>query len=255
MFQSSPAPRDGRYTPLETSAFWPFCFNPRPPRGTGATHVPGQNVGRFVVSILARPEGRALQKPGRRVGQHPPFQSSPAPRDGRYTGQPFQCRQYFLFQSSPAPRDGRYLMPPLCRRMALLFQSSPAPRDGRYKEILAKPASNPVVSILARPEGRALPSTTRLPSGVAKFQSSPAPRDGRYPGCCGIKRLAAVVSILARPEGRALQVGDFGGGFIDVFQSSPAPRDGRYQEHQVRLIVDAEFQSSPAPRDGRYIGL
>ena len=39
------------------------CFNPRPPRRTGATiEAIRQDLRRSYVSILARPEGRALQR-------------------------------------------------------------------------------------------------------------------------------------------------------------------------------------------------
>mgnify|MGYP001358433569 FL=1 len=44
-----------------------------------------------------------------------------------------------MFQSSPAPKDGRYTaaavrMPPL-----MMFQSSPAPKDGRYRTTSPRP--------------------------------------------------------------------------------------------------------------------
>ena len=63
------------------------------------------------------------------------------------------------------------------------------------------------VSILARPEGRAL-------------QGNEKSRD-----------LIAEVSILARPEGRALLQAKFHLMWIIEFQSSPAPKGGRYLVH------------------------
>ena len=61
VFQSSPAPRDGRYEAGKGQIIQASGFNPRPPRGTGAT------ASSFDVLVLSEL-----------------FQSSPAPRDGRY---------------------------------------------------------------------------------------------------------------------------------------------------------------------------
>ena len=60
-FQSSPAPRRGRY---------PFCR--------------GESVANICVSILARAEARALLRFGVAELRPNMFQSSPAPRRGRY---------------------------------------------------------------------------------------------------------------------------------------------------------------------------
>ena len=62
-----------------------------------------------------------------------------------------------------------------------MFQSSPAPKGGRYPALLGS-LQQQYVSILARPEGRALPA---LAQRLANHRS---------------------VSILARPEGRALPI-------------------------------------------------
>jgi len=60
-----------------------------------------------------------------------------------------------------------------------------------------------IVSILARPEGRALQPLRDFIQSLGLFQSSPAPKDGRYKDA-GQLMDELVVSILARPEGRAL---------------------------------------------------
>ena len=63
--------------------------------------------------------------------------------------------------------------------MDTVFQSSPAPKDGRYcMGGVTMTAGH--VSILARPEGRALPDRRFTWSTTCLFQSSPAPKDGRY---------------------------------------------------------------------------
>ena len=63
----------------------------------------------------------------------------------------------------------------------MVFQSSPAPEDGRCTQARRMPRSAIVVSILARPRGRAL-----------------------HGGRADIERWVQRVSILARPRGRAL---------------------------------------------------
>ena len=61
-----------------------------------------------------------------------------------------------------------------------------------------------VVSILARPVGRALPRIDSEADAARLFQSSPAPWDGRYVFNQYGSSVELVVSILARPVGRAL---------------------------------------------------
>ena len=60
LFQSSPAPKDGRYRLRLQMPALRYGFNPRPPRRTGATLATFSMDWAIVVSILARPEGRAL---------------------------------------------------------------------------------------------------------------------------------------------------------------------------------------------------
>ncbi len=65
------------------------------------------------------------------------------------------------------------------------------------------------VSILARPEGRALPGIESLVGWIKR------------------------VSILARPEGRALQTMNIKQERKTMFQSSPAPKGGRYPARRL----------------------
>ncbi len=62
VFQSSPVPKDGRYNALRLNTIGSACFNPRPSRRTGATSTGDLQDYAVIVSILARPEGRALQE-------------------------------------------------------------------------------------------------------------------------------------------------------------------------------------------------
>ena len=84
------------------------------------------------------------------------------------------------------------------------------------------------VSILARPEGRAL-----------QRQSGLGLRDGR-------------VSILARPEGRALPSTYTAQILTTGFNPRPPRRTGATDDRWVCATERDGFQSSPAPKDGRY---
>ena len=230
-----------------------------------------------MVSILARPEGRALRGSQVWMSYDNVFQSSPAPKDGRYIRRAIRAAFAFRFQSSPAPKDGRYRWRTRLPSNRWRFQSSPAPKDGRYLAPLGDFGATGV-SILARPEGRALPKYSPASATSSMFQSSPAPKDGRY----SISAMAmmgrnsfqsspapkdgryfialhiiehpAEVSILARPEGRALLVS------ADLRRMSPcvsilARPEGRALPKPIRPgMARQSFQSSPAPKDGRYAG-
>ena len=131
-FQSSPAPRRGRYAGSHMSRPWPLCFNPRPHQGAGATIFAVANGYEILVSILARTKARALLALFLACNTSRMFQSSPAPRRGRYKTSRRKVPPQIKFQSSPAPRRGRYKMEPNLMDTIYLFQSSPAPRRGRY---------------------------------------------------------------------------------------------------------------------------
>ena len=60
------------------------------------------------------------------------------------------------FQSSPGPKAGRYLPRSAVSSPNDTFQSSPGPKAGRYENVYLPLFVARFVSILARPEGRAL---------------------------------------------------------------------------------------------------
>ena len=66
----------------------------------------GDGADRLFVSILARPEGRALHDAGDRYASPVGFQSSPAPKDGRYRGRREQGRGNMSFNPRPPRRTG-----------------------------------------------------------------------------------------------------------------------------------------------------
>ena len=181
------------------------------------------------VSILARTKARALRhaRPQRRFLIL--FQSSPAPRRGRYlrdsdgTGyrnpvsilartkarallKALRCALGLTqFQSSPAPRRGRYLCsnrhPNRCGMVSILARTK-ARALQRFREL---PSTNIKVSILARTKARALQFPWNSSEWQAWFQSSPAPRRGRYAELMHGAGQSQQVSILARTKARALR--------------------------------------------------
>ena len=137
-FQSSPNPKVGRYHRPRRNPRRRKCFNPRPTRRSGATGKAAQDPAAYQVSILAQPEGRALHR-SRHAARGPTrtFQSSPNPKVGRY--QLFSCRsqcRWPCFNPRPTRRSG-----------------ATAPPGSPYD-------LGSDVSILAQPEGRALPSAS-----------------------------------------------------------------------------------------------
>ena len=181
---------------------------------------------RITVSILALPEGRALQEQGYYENVEQVFQSSPFPKEGRYGDGAGIRPQLSSFNPRPSRRKGATLAPcdewrrspcfnprPSRRKGATMssahcwqdsscFNPRPSRRKGatlhrRNVNLLSQ------VSILALPEGRALPTRAPEPIRASRFQSSPFPKEGRY---SSPRRLRASnkVSILALPEGRAL---------------------------------------------------
>ena len=114
------------------------------------------------VSILARAEARAL----RGCLVHPAwiqgFQSSPAPRRGRYLCVKLRLVGSSTFQSSPAPRRGRYEIASLEASVTQRF--NPRPRRGAGATTVATLVGGyGFVSILARAEARALPAASLNP--------------------------------------------------------------------------------------------
>ena len=229
-FQSSPNPKVGRYLPDADGQARLFDVSIlAQPEGRALLVTPKIQARVQGVSILAQPEGRALRDQDkyhvRRVG----FQSSPNPKVGRYlapllglhtalrrfnprptrrsgatpasTGIPLR---EFEFQSSPNPKVGRYQIVLVMTTSLSTFQSSPNPKVGRYGE-LGDLRDHLGVSILAQPEGRALPaSACCTPRRRTGFNPRPTRRSGATAdGHDAVPGLRAV-SILAQPEGRAL---------------------------------------------------
>ena len=140
-FQSSPALSDGRYATARSPAPPTPGFNPRPPFRTGATMLQ--------VRLLTRLDG---------FNPRPPFRTSATPEHRHLP------RVIYPFQSSPALSDERY------RRMGV---SDRASRKGFNPRPPFRTSATcggigdfmwGMVSILARPFGRALRTDNRCPA-------------------------------------------------------------------------------------------
>ena len=259
-------------------------FNPRPARRPGATRGRSAVRGdREAVSILARAEGRALRVPICSItcGLYM-FQSSPGPKAGRYlssirpgsfsgacfnprparrpgatSSEKFRTRNTrSLFQSSPGPKAGRYSASSRYSvRRSAGFQSSPGPKAGRYSEVdrRIRQAHNRV-SILARPEGRALPPRLLRPQHAAQPVSILARPEGRalLGGSMDFARESQDVSILARPEGRALPPRLLRPQTRRSARFNPRPARRPGATSRPTAPSCAMFQSSPGPKAGRY---
>ena len=203
-FQSSPDLQVGRYSNSRIPCIAPKRFNPRPTFRSGATTPRGSSARNAPVSILARPSGRALR-----------------PVRGTYS---VPC----WFQSSPDLQVGRYACLAWASDGRCCFNPRPTFRSGATPGGLCAPLQA-MVSILARPSGRALLLNVSWCFVVYPvFQSSPDLQVGRYDAGLRRRLVEPQVSILARPSGRALhQPIPFSKDNL-MFQSSPDLQVGRY---------------------------
>ena len=206
MFQSSPGPKAGRCrgAARPSSADRPR-FNPRPARRPGAA-----NARLWMALVDVAFQSSPGPKAGRclwvvdRWSASIEFQSSPGPKAGRCSGAPRSPTAGSGFNPRPARRPGAASLPSPASSGTAMFQSSPGPKAGRCLVTRDVDGSGRQVSILARPEGRAL--------------HQPRPRQA------GVDD----VSILARPEGRALHSPSLlPTSSPKLFQSSPGPKAGR----------------------------
>ncbi len=211
-FQSSPGPKAGRYRrPRPGSGPGHGGFNPRPARRPGATRPRAEAAPpELHVSILARPEGRALLAlPAALVQLQQPVSILARP-EGR---------------ALPRPRPGLPL--------ATLDVSILARPEGRALRRLAVLARHEQVRFNPRPARRPGATTRRRSSRRGRctgFNPRPARRPGATVGVALADVVELRVSILARPEGRALPSRSVARPFAParLFQSSPGPKAGRY---------------------------
>ncbi len=184
-----------------------MCFNPRPSRRTGDTTTVAPDKRALLVSIRARPEGRAIPppssrsarcaqgfnpRPSRRTGDtkahtaetwiHDSFNPRPSRRTGDTRGR--RTYRHARHVSIRARPEGRAIL--LARtsagHLSICFNPRPSRRTGDTLCEVYERAGERIVSIRARPEGRAIHGHVDAGSG------------------------SEVVSIRARPEGRAIHI-------------------------------------------------
>ncbi len=230
-FQCSSAPKDGRYpikahnmkglnhvsmlvrpegrTLLHRNTSDPTfknSFNARPPRRTDATYsLITRYAPPLLVSMLVRPEGRTLRALS------------------------VACSQptSICFNARPPRRTDATKRTACGMGGTLGFNARPPRRTDATRPIPRFDNRQDCVSMLVRPEGRTLPTSSLCRHlRPQRFQCSSAPKDGRYrplarsqkPLCCfnarpprrtdaterGWESREGEVSMLVRPEGRTL---------------------------------------------------
>ncbi len=206
-----------------------------------------------IVSIHARPIGRAMPFAAHSWRSLHPFQSTPGQLAGRCMARDRADLAQLRFNPRPANWPGDAGHGHVRTRRSSRFQSTPGQLAGRCTMPSADSAGELLVSIHARPIGRAMPTVRALhPPCAAGFNPRPAnwPGDaladmarlqlriglfqstpGQLAGRCvePIRRLSARhgVSIHARPIGRAMPwVGPIGRVELS-FQSTPGQLAGR----------------------------
>ena len=182
------------------------------------------------VSILARPEGRALpQKKSNPFNTSCLFQSSPGPKAGRCPQSwPTAPLPDYRFNPRPARRPGAAADSNGSVLWIMLFQSSPGPKAGRCLRggVSSERHATGFNPRPARRPGAAARTAARQKSAELSFQSSPGPKAGRC--------------LRHRPDPTA-----------DIwFQSSPGPKAGRCRETRSLRRCRRSFNPRPARRPG-----
>ncbi len=197
-FQSSPV-REGRALGgIDGREPGQAGFNPRPSAKDGRSTADYELVGRFAVSILARP-----RRTGARMGAQieaitTGFQSSPV-REGRALALIRVSWLITIVVSILArPRRTGAQRQPSASEAILSFNPRPSAKDGRSKPDKNR-FSHVVVSILARPRRTGARQAPHPQAVAPPFQSSPV-REGRALDHLRSKGFTDRVSILARPR-------------------------------------------------------
>ena len=206
MFQSSSAPKSGRYVRSILPQSHHPCFNPRPLRRADATAVAV-----MVITFVM-------------------FQSSFAPKSGRY-GWHCIVHQYLPVSFNPRPprradaTDWHCIVHQCLPGVSILVR----PEERTLLDAYCGRPTLSCVSILVRPEER----TLRMPLQTTRRLGSFNPRPPRRADATKARtpfEYPGNVSILVRPEERTLHRGSMTCTSPHLFQSSSAPKSGRYSQ-------------------------
>ena len=204
-FNPRPASRSGdasfRRCPPARSA----RFNPRPASRSGDALSGHDQARDGVVSIHARPHGRAMPGQLAEIGGTVEFQSTPGLTVGRCFGGTVTTGGNMEFQSTPGLTVGRCVRLCFIRSAYAGFNPRPASRSGDAFVAFTRTAR--IICFNPRPASRSgdAQSSTSPSSSFRLFQSTPGLTVGRcladMEACCRRWR----VSIHARPHGRAMR--------------------------------------------------
>ena len=208
-----------------------FQSSPGPKAGRCVVDAP-DGVARHSVSILARPEGRALRgRCTRWCGATFCFNPRPARRPGAaWMPGGSMAPGPASFNPRPARRPGAARPPaPACSGRSQRFNPRPARRPGAAGAWRGVCTVDVEVSILARPEGRALlgKAVRRMSARIKRFN----PRPARRPGAAQREAL----------HGEVVRAG---------FNPRPARRPGAAGRRPTFCRRPASFNPRPARRPG-----
>ena len=232
-------------------------FNPRPARRPSATPREQQRFHPLVVSILARPGGRALRPAAAaaRAGASS-FNPRPARRpSATWPGGWSDWPPYRGFNPRPARRPSATVAGGPERAVDRGFQSSPGP-EAEHTQAAGMLADDIVVSILARPGGRGATRTLRAwPASSCCFNPRPARRPS---ATAGAPRLWAVVTVFQSSPGPEAERYALAGRSQAEVAAGFNPRPARRPSATAYLLRgwawEMWFQSSPGPEAERYVG-
>ena len=220
----------GRAIPAEGFGVgWFFQrFNPRPAVGPGDTRGDDRNEVFDLVSIRARPLGRAI------------------------LGSPGTNLRFDWFQSAPGRWAGRYMTSPMALMRSFSFNPRPAVGPGDTNAMLFLLA-NDGVSIRARPLGRAIRLLPwRIGAGGRSFNPRPAVGPGDT-ASCRTPDSGRTGCFNPRP---AVGPGDTPAALpasptpCSQFQSAPGRWAGRYSTSRTSSSTYASFNPRPAVGPG-----
>ncbi len=205
--------------------------------GNGFQSAPGLTVGRCakiaeildrdpLVSIRARPHGRAMRTPdpGADLPKTVSIRARPHGRAMLFGLNPPLCA--LAFQSAPGLTVGRCTAGPIIKNAMMLFQSAPGLTVGRCNTPGCTVEAAAKVSIRARPHGRAMRRKRGTFFDSASFNPRPASRSGdaRWPA----PPQPAAPRFNPRPASRSgdARIGPVGAAGVDCFNPRPASRSG-----------------------------
>ena len=223
--------------------------------------TPGLTVGRCVlerfvdsggdlVSIHARPHGRAMRIGISGASDSIMFQSTPGLTVGRCDGVGMVRARLLEFQSTPGLTVGRCCADQADDDQQRGFNPRPASRSGDARSN-AMSARRRYVSIHARPHGRAMREVGGGGGGHLAVSIHARPHGRAMRGGAGAGAPPHQVSIHARPHGRAMRGGGCVDGGVRVVSIHARPHGRAMPPPRWNSCGNWTFQSTPGLTVGR----